>query len=302
MQNTPLINNQDFPSFQEAVDQDFVVVKAHTMPASVSRPASRVTPKPVKLRVPDHPIDPSQNFARVGLDRFDPAPRRRRSLGLTSTTPLILETPVRNRSQSPARQRVCKEEKGEPKTAAKTAPKPDPSSGSSDDTATKAIDSWRVREIAKVMSALTRDVAAVKKHYGKGLEDFLPHTVRYMRILKDGHRTTFMAKDTHYYWALDPKALPEKAPIEKVRAAVGGFRFTAPLMLLPHNQLFDDMPVLQAHFYAEDSMIFAQGSVFSAIPGKVHFPRHDGYVITTSNQRIIMKTTKNGAPYVSDNP
>jgi hypothetical protein len=58
-----------------------------------------------------------------------------------------------------------------------------------------------------LQSVLEQDIRSLLIHYAPGIEDFLPFTLRYMRMLDSGFKTSFMAKDTHYYWALDESAL-----------------------------------------------------------------------------------------------
>lgn len=140
----------------------------------------------------------------------------------------------------------------------------------------------------------------ILKHYGKKIEVFLPHVMRFISILEKGYRTQFTAKDTHYYWALDENAMPDHAPVMKVLERIGGARVTSTEYLA---KFFKD---LDMHFiyehYAAEALIYAQGAVFPTIPGKYTFPRDEGYVIVTSNQKVVMKTAKNGTPYYSDNP
>jgi hypothetical protein len=42
-------------------------------------------------------------------------------------------------------------------------------------------------------------------------------------MLQKGYITSFGAKDTHYYWALDPDALPTTAPLSGVYDIISKF-------------------------------------------------------------------------------
>lgn len=121
-------------------------------------------------------------------------------------------------------------------------------------------------------------------------------------MLSKGHRTTFGAKDTHYYWALDPDAMPESAPLSDVYDVIAKLPRGTEFKTLPYQQLFKDRTQTLRKFYAQDALIYAQGAVFPTIPGKYIFPQNEGHVIITSDQRVNMKTTMNGAAYISGNP
>jgi hypothetical protein len=121
---------------------------------------------------------------------------------------------------------------------------------------------------------------------------FLPHFMRILDIQKDGYYIKFAAKDTAYYWAHDEdcrisphaRILKEQFRIDK--------RFSDPDVLLNLSTCV---------WYAERAMIYAQGSVFPTVPGRYPLPHNEGHFIITSDQHVIMYTSKNGSPYYHPN-
>lgn len=185
----------------------------------------------------------------------------------------------------------------------------------------------------EILSDFIHDAKKVIDFYGEGLESFLPHVIRFIRMQKNGYKTFFVAKDSHYYWALDKDALPTEAPIKGVLRTLEGKGRKTPAYHLPNaegrcptcvSQARSSCPVMKRLFprasfrsitrsdlvkysncmtyYAKGAQIYAQGAVFPTMPGKYCFPQSEGYVLITSDQKVIMKTRKNGASYVSPNP
>jgi hypothetical protein len=65
----------------------------------------------------------------------------------------------------------------------------------------------------------------------KGISDFLPHTLRVLRMMDRDIKVNFVAKDSTYYWALDDKANPSRTgmPREDAFSDRDGLRLLASL-------------------------------------------------------------------------
>jgi hypothetical protein len=62
------------------------------------------------------------------------------------------------------------------------------------------------------------DARALRDHYiTKDLESFLPFTLRYARMIRETYSVSYMAKDTHYYWATDEEAFITEPPLERLK-------------------------------------------------------------------------------------